>query len=301
MAKDVLYCTGLKQNANLSASELGSLNSNLANMIDQYGSVVTYGTMFSGSDLVNGALQALTRVWSEMYGREVEFQHLFLIEQHAWKRELCAAHWQCQHAFDDVIQLQENGWVGYDEKMKASIAVLEVEVNIAGFECDSISSCNQNRADNEDCIEKGEDQTGSTAQALLSFTLLRRPGVSWWENVKQLRGKHLAWLTAWCVLHGSILVPNILAATLYGAVCRRDRQWMLVIDVMCDDVPVSPEVQQAWALRIENFNSCLGHLTVEQPDLSTLLLPADDLQLLEWQATSMKRRLELEAAKAKAK
>ena len=270
-------------------------------MIERYGSTITYGTIFSGSDLVNPALTTLSYVWRDLYGQEVEFKQLFLVEKEAWRRDFCAAHWGCQHAFQDALQLEAEDWVGWDEISKQCIPVPAVDINIAGFECDSLSNCNINRLDHHDCVEKGEDKTGTTAKALLSFTLLRRPGLSWWENVKQLRGKHLAWLIAWCLAHGFILVPNIICALLYGAACRRERQWMLVLDVMGEDVPVPKDVQDSWAPRIQQFSSCLLSLQIGQSPLHEFLLPATDAQLLQWQASQRLRRQQLDQAKAKAK
>ena len=295
-----MYKLSLKQHKRLDAACLNELSTNLAGVADS-GGVVGYGTMFSGSDLIVGVLGSVSEVWSDMFGRDVEFRQKYLVEKDEWKRNFCQEHWNSETVFSDLIELEKEDWIGYDERSRQCIPVPWATVNVAGFECDSISSCNQNRVDNQDCIERGEDKTGSTAAALLSFTLARRPLLSWWENVKLLRGKQLAWLVVWCLEHGFLLIPNLLCALSYGAVCRRERQWMLVVDVMQEDSPVTDCVKQAWSGTTQRFEKCLKHLTVGQSVLEAFLLPSGHEVLENWQGDMAARRQQLEMARAKAK
>ena len=217
-----------------------------------YGKTVTYGTMFSGSDVLHPCLQQLSRYWLNNFGQDIHFKQMFLIERDEWKRELCDLHWHCEHQLADALALEAESWIGYDYKTRRTMAVPKVDLHAAGFECDSLSSCNMNRAEHGDCVERGEDKTGQTAQATLSH----RPRLSWWENVKFLRGKNLNTLVQWCVAHGFYIIHNLVEALLFGSATRRERQWMLVIDVMGEDVQVSDDALALWDTKRSAFNAC---------------------------------------------
>ena len=83
-----MYKLSLKQHKRLDAACLNELSTNLAGVADS-GGVVGYGTMFSGSDLIVGVLGSVSEVWSDMFGRDIEFRQKYLVEKDEWKRNFC--------------------------------------------------------------------------------------------------------------------------------------------------------------------------------------------------------------------
>ena len=63
---------------------------------------LTYATGCSGSDLVSGVFETLTKHVEDQYGISLTLRHLFSAEIVEYKREFIKQHWVPELVFDDV-------------------------------------------------------------------------------------------------------------------------------------------------------------------------------------------------------
>ena len=71
---------------------------------------------------------------------------------------------EAHHHFKDVIELNDNNWVGYDCVTKEEMQVPFADMMFAGFECDTVTPTNNSvsSADKRHCVEYSFGKTGTT-------------------------------------------------------------------------------------------------------------------------------------------
>ena len=180
--------------------------------------------------------------------------------------------------FEDSVKLSLSDWCGIDRKTGSEMKLSPVDVIMGGFECDSISACNENANDNRHCIEKGTDKTGSTAVALLKYIKDFRPAIAIMENVKAIKGPNLSQVVKVLNKDGYYVWNPVLRSQDYGASMRRERQYMIGIKTSNEainqfdlDFTVAP-----W---IHRMNIVLLSMRIGQGSLKDVLLDESDPRL----------------------
>ena len=71
---------------------------------------------------------------------------------------------EAAHHFKDVIELNDNDWVGYDYVTKKNMQVPSADMMCDGFECDTVTPTNNSVSPTEKrhCVEFNFGKTGTT-------------------------------------------------------------------------------------------------------------------------------------------
>ena len=71
---------------------------------------------------------------------------------------------EAHHHFNDVIELNDNKWVGYDFVTKEEMRVPSADIMCAGFECDTVTPTNNSVSpeDKRHCVQYSFGKTGTT-------------------------------------------------------------------------------------------------------------------------------------------
>ena len=163
-----VYLAAQQHDRRLSAEDRVNLRAHISSWTARFGKRLTVGSMFSGSDLLNWGLHCLQLLWAQRYDLHVEFEHVFSADKVPWKQDFLDAAWAPKLIFGDVVELSKKSWCGPEYKSGRELPVPPVQILVAGFECDSVSSLSRDRSRNKDCMEQGSEKTGRTGRATLS-------------------------------------------------------------------------------------------------------------------------------------
>eukprot|EP00969_Alexandrium_andersonii_P306458 13548240-Alexandrium_andersonii.AAC.1 len=128
---------------------------NIKGLMEREQSVIAYGTMCSGTDLVEHALNAITRALLDKTGYEVELHHAFSCEKNTGRRSFILKNSSSPVVFEDMARLCEP--IAWDVRTDTYIRIPPTSFIIAGIECRAVSRLNVHRARNNTCIRDAQD------------------------------------------------------------------------------------------------------------------------------------------------
>lgn len=144
----------------------------------------SFGTACSGSDLVQRWVDALMKLWSEHYEKELQYSWEFVCEIDVVKQKFLADQHRFVRLFTDVGHLAQTR--AYDAKSSGASPVPYVDVFMAGFSCTSRSKLNRSRSSNIHCVQNSSGATGHTFDSTFAYVRKYRPSAVLLENVVDL-------------------------------------------------------------------------------------------------------------------
>ena len=233
------------------------LQRNLRAIIEQ-GRPVTYGSACSGSEVAAYVLECLAEFWDETYQLHLDVDHLFACEIVDWKQTWILNHFAPKMLFSDVMELHKD--TCKDVISGDARPIPDVDIFMAGFECDSVSGLNNSSKSARGCLMRGEGKTGSTGMACLAYIEAKRPRIFALENVKNLgAGKagntDLDHLVAFAKALGYAVKAFTIQALDYG--CPQSRCRYYVIGVRVD----ASQQQRPWSFN--SLSTALASQTIE--------------------------------------
>ena len=232
------------------------------------GRVWSIGTACSGSDSAVLVLEHIGRScgW--------EFTHTFSCESDPEKQAWLREHFpQLPLLFSDICQLHAGRCLNVVTGLEADAPA--VDIFIAGFVCNSVSSENSRRGTHGDCIAAGTGKTGSTFEGLRRFVEKVRPKIVICENVVGLlkrtcggRPQIVDVGEAFQCLGYNFAYRHV-DAKMYLLPQRRTRVWMWAIR---KDISAAPADSAAPAA--SRVNEILERLEQPEPAPLSAFLPA---------------------------
>lgn len=186
-------------------------------------------------------------------------------------------------AFDvDVTQPCRS--VGCQDRAETTTGKLEAIPDalfcFTGFECDSVSSCNNASKSMRQCVATGQGKTGSTAQGFLKYLENHRPPVFGIENVPRLAAKdvdtassNLEDMVARCNTWGYYTVDFMLDAASCGLPQRRPRIYVLGMLIADRAIKQSEMATPSW---VEKVRKTVASLKLEPVPLGRVLFRSED-------------------------
>ncbi len=189
--KDPLYRAICKLHGKLSQPYRERLVNNLQKRAT-VSSKITFGTMFSGSDLIVLVFLSCSCYWYLHFNISIEFVHLYCVETDDWKRDWVRTVWvSVKFAFQDATQLADKGWRGFNYLSDKEGEVPYCDISFQGFECDSVSTLQSLRSAFVDCVKNRIGKTGTTCSAVLERIAISRSRINFIENVKAIGQQNL--------------------------------------------------------------------------------------------------------------
>ena len=145
---------------------------------------ITYGSLFSGSDITARVFDKLADLFSTVSGRDCHiFTPMFQCESDAAKRIWLLEQFAdtgsrpgCKYLFGDAVELAEQS-KAYDHRSQSHKMVPKVDIVSAGFSCKSKSKLNKGRGSFRNCVQHEDGETGTTFAHTKKFVEKKRPRV----------------------------------------------------------------------------------------------------------------------------
>ncbi len=151
-----------------------------------HSTVIYIGTMFSGTDGVQGFLNCMAQAAREEHGFDLNFHWVFSCDKSQTSQDFLCAVWKPTHIFTDAEWLaQETAFCCVSNKHEP---VPDCDVLIVGCDCGLRSNLCVGRSQNKDCIETWKKGTGTTFQFMMGYLRRHRPSLLMLENVRNFVG-----------------------------------------------------------------------------------------------------------------
>lgn len=205
---------------------------------------VTYGSLFSGSDVTGRVFDKLQSFYKHLTGRGGHvFKPLYQCEADPTKRIWLEEQFSedrpgkftpCKFLFEDARHLADDP-KALDTKSGEFQVVPKVDILTAGFSCKSKSSLNKNRSAFRHCVEREEGDTGVSFGHTKRVVERKRPRVVILENVMDLaensdERSDLDYIHEWLRSIGYSSQDFRMSAVAYGSPARRDRIYIVGFD-----------------------------------------------------------------------
>ena len=204
--------------------------------------VCTVGTMYSGSDVVQHALEAHSNFWLHTFGIELRFVFKFAAERNEEKQQFLINHTDVEFVFGDCDDCNET--MATDLRTGKKVPIPWVHWLWAGFPCTSKSKANNKRSSNRDCIRSGTEATGEGFVKVRQVAVSLMPSLLTLENVSELAkgtpNQTDADFICQSLSEGGFWAKHFtFDASEYGSKARRERTyWQAVADLIgqCGDL-----------------------------------------------------------------
>jgi site-specific DNA-cytosine methylase len=152
---------------------------------------ISYGSGYSGSEIMWHVLQTLATIWSDLFAVTIEFQLVFTCEEHTGTQDyIRRQHPSCPllfRKFEDLSQSRAFDMISGSLQIIPYVALFS-----AGFPCVTRSPLNNKaRKDGtqQNCVQQNVGKTGNGWVAVEKFLRRACPKVVLLENVSQLMRK----------------------------------------------------------------------------------------------------------------
>ena len=194
---------------------------------------LTYGTIFSGSDIVAKVIGRLQDMWRTSWGpgmAKTEYTCLFQCELNKQKREWLIEQFPTGGLlFEDAASLSLPR--ARDERSGEYHPIPAVDMVFAGFSCKSRSKANNSRSAFKHCVQSGTGETGTTFGYVQQYLERKRPRFVFLENVEELaeggQDSDLSFILSWLRGVGYTSDGFNNEARDYGSYCRRARLYIV--------------------------------------------------------------------------
>jgi hypothetical protein len=173
-----------EQFAELPAPAISGLRGGLASVALQLRGVVTVATGCSGSEVLFHIRALLLAFWRTALGIEISVQHVFATEVVPWKQAWILKHFKPEALFTDIEQFATESTTFEDMLTKTMKPLVQVDLWVCGFECDSVSGLNH-RSD-RGVVGRCVGNTGKTVAGCVAYIRRWKPRLFVLENVKNI-------------------------------------------------------------------------------------------------------------------
>ena len=173
-----------EQFAKLPASAISGLRGGLASVALQLRGVVTVATGCSGSEVLFHILALLLAFWRTALGIELSVQHVFATEAVPWKQAWILKHFKPEALFTDIEQFATESTTFEDMLTKTMKPLVQVDLWVCGFECDSVSGLNHKS--DRGVVGRCVGKTGKTVAGCVAYIRRWKPRLFVLENVKNI-------------------------------------------------------------------------------------------------------------------
>ena len=140
------------------------------------------GTICSGTDIVVLVLDYLSQLWLKKFGVALIIEHVFSCEIDPVKRQFIESCFKSRFMFCDALTLTEGPQL--DCHSGLHVVAPQVDVLVAGFECDNFSSCSTEKATSHGCIAGAFGKSGRTCKGVMMYIEAKKPLLVILENVQ---------------------------------------------------------------------------------------------------------------------